>query len=78
MKNHFNSIWLILFLCTVAITSFICYNAGKSEVYESNYNYYEKTEALLDSIYNWDESFMDTVMETDIYYEYELAKENMQ
>lgn len=78
MKNHFNSIWLILFLCAVAITSFICYNVGKSEVYKAQYNYYEKTEALLDSIYNWDESFMDTVMETDAYYEYELAKEEIQ
>lgn len=78
MKNHFNNVWVILFLCVVAITSFICYNVGKSEVYKAQYNYYEKTEALLDSIYNWDESFMDTVMETDAYYEYEVAKEEIQ
>lgn len=77
MKNHFNNVWIILFLCVVAVTAFICYNVGKSEVYQAQYNYYEKTEALLDSINNWDESFMDTVMETDAYYEYELAKQEI-
>lgn len=39
--------------------------------------YYNKTEALLDSINTWHESFMDTVMETDVYYEYEVARENL-
>lgn len=70
-QKHFNR----LPVNYIIVVGFACYNAGKSTVYEEDYNYFEKTEALLDSINNWDESFMDTVMETDAYYEYELAKE---
>lgn len=61
-----------------AALGFACYNAGKSSVYSAQFEYQEKTEALLDSIYSWDNSFIDTVMETDVYYEYELAKEAIQ
>ena len=53
---------------------FTCYNAGKSSVYSEDNNYYEKTEELLDSIYEWNEPFMEAVMETNTYYEYEVAK----
>lgn len=56
-----------------AIALLIGYNMGKSHTYKASDNYYYKTEALLDSINNWDSSFMDTVMETDVYYEYELS-----
>lgn len=44
---------------------------------EVQHQYIVKTEALLDSINNWDETFMDTVMETDAYYEYEIAREKL-
>lgn len=54
---------------------FLGYNLGVSHVYSMDNEYYNHTEALLDSINNWDESFMDIVMETDAYYEYEMAKE---
>lgn len=54
---------------------FLGYNLGVSHVYSMDNEYYNHTEALLDSINNWDESFMDTVMKTDAYYEYEMAKE---
>lgn len=36
-------------------------------------NYYEKTEILLDYIYEQDECFMDTTGKTDIYCEYSDA-----
>lgn len=71
------AIKIVLFLLIIGLFSFASYNAGKSTVYSQQNEYYEKTEALLDSINNIDESFMDTVMETDAYYEYETAKENI-
>lgn len=71
-----NIIIIALAAIIAVLASFIGYNAGKSHVYSEREEYYIHTEALLDSINNWDESFMDTVMETDAYYEYELAKEN--
>lgn len=68
-------------ISVLLIMGFACiasYHAGKSSVYAQDYEYYEKTEALLDSINNWHESFMDTVMESDVYYEYEVARTNLQ
>lgn len=61
---------IILFAC------FASYNAGKHKAHAEINEYFEKTEALLDSINNWDESFMDTTMETDAYYEYEVSRSN--
>ena len=61
----------------ITLACFASYNAGKSSVYKAENNYYNKVEELLDSINNWDESFMDTVMETDTYYEYEIAREGL-
>lgn len=42
-------------------------------------NYYEKTETLLDRISTWygHKEFQDSIMETDAYFEYELAKEEL-
>lgn len=62
---------IVIFICIAS------YNAGRNSVYKEEYKYYEKTEILLDSINKWDNSFMDTVMETDTYYEYEVARENL-
>ncbi len=59
----------------LAALGIACYNAGKVSVYTEKATYFYKTEALLDSICSWDNSFMDTVMETDAYYEYEVARE---
>lgn len=55
----------------------MAYNAGKHKAFVESAEYYVHTEALLDSINNWDESFMNTVMETDVYYDYEIAKQNL-
>lgn len=64
----------------VAIFSFLIgfssYHAGKASVYSSHTEYYFKTEALLDSINNCNQPFMEAVMRTDTYYEYEKAREN--
>lgn len=46
----------------------------KIEVIQAYNDYYNQCEALLDSINSWDESFMDTIVETDAYFEYEVAK----
>lgn len=62
-------------LLTVIAACFASYNAGKAKAYSHHIEYFNKTEALLDSINKWDESFMDTTMETDTYYEYEVARE---
>lgn len=71
-----NIIIAILAVILAAWAFFIGHKMGESHVYSMDNEYYNRTEALLDSINNWDESFMDTVMETDAYYEYELAKES--
>ena len=71
-----NLIVVALALMIVFWAGLIGYNMGESHVYSMDNEYYTHTEALLDSINNWDESFMDTVMESDTYYEYELAREN--
>lgn len=64
---------LILF-----ITGFTCYSAGKTAAYSDNHNYYQKTEELLDSIYTWNDSiFIDVIMETDVYYEYEVERDKI-
>lgn len=54
---------------------FIGYNAGKAHVYSTSNEYYDHTEALLDSINAWNKPFMEAVVETDAYYEYELGRE---
>ena len=68
----------IILACAIilALVTFIlgC-NMGEAHAESAAMEYYDNTEALLDSIYSWDESFMDTVMESDAYYEYEVAKE---
>ena len=40
------------------------------------HNYYQKTEILLDSVYSQNEDyFLDVLMETDTYYNYEESKD---
>lgn len=68
---------LIVLIIVMGTIGFACYNAGKSAIYNTQYEYFNRTEALLDSINNWDESFMDTVMETDVYYEYEVTRDKL-
>ena len=48
-----------------------------NELDKANEEYYNKCEALLDSICAWDDSFMDTVGETDAYFEYCEAREKL-
>lgn len=64
-------------LVLVAALCSASYNAGKNKAYSQTNEYYNNTEALLDSINNWDESFMDNVMETDAYYNYEVSRDNL-
>lgn len=58
------------------VACIISYNGGKSTTYTNFIEYYNKTETLLDTIHNQNEVFADGLMETDVYYEYEVAREN--
>ena len=75
MKKE-DKIIIVLALMLMFLAGIIGYNMGESHVYSMDNEYYTHTEALLDSINNWNESFIDTVMESDTYYEYELARES--
>lgn len=69
---------IIVAICiTFVLTSVSFYHIGQSVVYTHEYTYYIKTEALLDSICAWDDTFHDTVMSTDVYYAYEEARANL-
>lgn len=67
--------FIIISVIFTVIMCIICYNAGKSHAFKANHDYFYTTEALLDSINEWEPSFMDNIMETDAYYEYELSRE---
>ena len=75
MKERIIKFLLLLFV--MGIISLICYNTGKSTACGEDFEYFKKTEALLDSMAYWDPTFMDTVMETDAYCEYEEARKQM-
>lgn len=65
----------VALLCVVSAVSFDCGKAAKVAEYEA---YYIATEAVLDSICNDWESFMDVTAETDTYAEYLEAREGLQ
>ena len=45
---------------------------------EAYYNYYHNTEVLLDSVYSQNEDyFLDVLMETDTYFNYEESRDNL-
>ena len=65
----------VALLCVVSTVSFECGKATKVAKYET---YYTATEAVLDSICNDWESFLDVTAETDAYAEYLEAREDLQ
>lgn len=65
----------VALLCVVSAVSFEYGKATKVAKYET---YYTVTEAVLDSICNDWESFLDVTAETDTYAEYLEAKEDLQ
>ena len=65
----------VALLCVVSAVSFEWGKATKVAEYEA---YYIATEAVLDSICNDWESFMDVTAETDTYAEYLEAREGLQ
>lgn len=65
----------VALLCVVSTVSFECGKATKVAKYET---YYTTTEAVLDSICNDWESFLDVTAETDAYAEYLEAREGLQ
>lgn len=65
----------VALLYVVSTVSFECGKATKVAKYET---YYTATEAVLDSICNDWESFLDVTAETDAYAEYLEAREGLQ
>ena len=65
----------VALLCVVSTVSFECGKLTKVAKYET---YYTATEAILDSICNDWESFLDVTAETDAYAEYLEAREGLQ
>lgn len=50
----------------------------QNQVKKAYHNYYQKTEILLDSVYSQnDDYFLDVLMETDTYFNYEESKDNL-
>lgn len=68
---------LIVCLVLLGCFCFACYNAGKSTALNEVNGYFDTTETLLDSIAAWDNTFSDTVMETDTYSDYEEARDSL-
>lgn len=71
-----------LIICLGAAVAATClflggYYRGISENFAPYVNYYQRTEELLDTIYNQDAAYFDVLMETDVYYYYECAKDNL-
>lgn len=64
----------IIFIAALCLTF---YYAGKVSVYNAQKEYYQKTEALMDSLYEHNMVYMDSVMQTDTYNEYDEAKASL-
>lgn len=75
MKKAVKLMAAVALLCVVSAVSFECGKTTKVAKYET---YYIATEAVLDSICNDWESFLDVTVETDTYAEYLEAKEDLQ
>lgn len=49
-----------------------------NEILEDYYNYYYAVETLCDSLFEWQEDyFLDVVFETDVYYTYEMCRDEL-
>lgn len=51
--------------------------AGYARTEKTQREYYRNTEALLDSLNDWDNSFKTEVMNTYAYYNYEVARDKI-
>lgn len=73
IMNKFLKIWIAI---TWVVTSFVAgflandWYYEDQQVYEQYKQYHKDTEALLDSIYQWDDPFLDTIGESDVYSNY--------
>lgn len=67
-------------LILISISSFLLGGTIATIYYQNQvnayHNYYQKTEILLDSVYSQNEDyFLDVLMETDTYYNYEESRD---
>lgn len=68
---------IIILIVIQLITTNITFSTI-NRVEQEQENYYNQVEALLDSICNHNEDyFHDTLMETDVYYNYEVARDQL-
>lgn len=67
-----NIIIAVLSLVVVILAGIICDQNTRINTYD---RYNKNCETLLDSIASWDDSFIDTIVETDTYYNYLESRE---
>ena len=75
-KKHFIS-FSIAFIITTIFACIVSYNIGKHYQLKEFQDYYDANEHLLNYINNHYDDFAYIIMESDAYYEYELAKDKL-
>lgn len=76
MKSPNYILWVLISII-ILIIIYISYHTTNGSV-DTHWDYYEATEHLLDKAYDMNPEFMDSVMETREYYEYERCRELLQ
>lgn len=72
MKNP--TFWIVMSIILLIIVYIVCH-INNGHILDSHWDYYEATEQLLDKAYDMNPEFMDSVMQTPEYYQYEQARE---
>ena len=73
MKSPNYTFWIVISII-VLIIIYIAYHTTNGSV-DTHWDYYEATEQLLDKAYDMNPEFMDSLMQTHEYYEYEQCRE---
>ena len=76
MKELNYTFWIVISII-VLIIIYISYHTTNGSV-DTHWDYYEATEQLLDKAYDMNPTFMDSLMQTHEYYEYEQCRELLQ
>ena len=76
MKSPNYTFWIIMSII-VLIMIYMVYHIRNNKV-DPYWDYYEATEQLLDKAYDMNPTFMDSLMKTHEYYEYEQCRELLQ
>lgn len=68
----------IYYIIGIIITAVCAFILGDSMENPDEKEYFVETENLLDTIYNAEPEVFDSIMNTETYYKYEEARENIQ